>query len=197
MNRSENIADLAAALAKAQGEMRPAPFDRVNPHFKSKYATLTSVMQTIQGPLSKNGLSIVQTLEHQGERMALVTKVLHCSGQWLADGGVPLLLDKSNMMGLGSAISFAKRYGVSAMLGIVSDEDDDGSGACAPEIKSVTHAPATAAQNKQADAAGGDLCCGAKMLPSQYPSKDGKPQLYCKLCRKSRAVASEKTLQEV
>jgi hypothetical protein len=125
MKQSEQINELASALAKAQGEMQPATFDRVNPHFKSKYATLTSIMEAVKAPLSKHGLAVVQTLEGPRDAMTLVTRVVHSSGQWIADDGIPLILDKANMQGLGSAISYAKRYGISALLSVVADEDDD------------------------------------------------------------------------
>lgn len=128
MNRSESIKELAAALANAQGEFGIAEFDRVNPHFKSKYATLTSVMNAVRKPLQKYGLSVVQTLTEGAKGMALETTLLHASGEWLS-GTTPILLAKEDMQGLGSAITYAKRYAVSAILGVVSDEDDDGNAA--------------------------------------------------------------------
>lgn len=132
MNRSESIKELAAALAAAQGEFGIAEFDRVNPHFKSKYASLTSVMNTVRSPLQKNGLSVVQTLSENEKGMALETTLLHSSGEWLS-GSTPIMLSKEDMQGLGSAITYAKRYAISAMLGVVSDEDDDGNAATAQD----------------------------------------------------------------
>lgn len=141
MKKSDNINELAAALSKAQGEMKPAEFDRTNPHFKSKYATLTSIMASIRDPLAKHGLSVIQRLEGDRDTMKVVTCIAHASGQWLEDDGIPLLLDKNNMQGLGSAFTYAKRYGVSALLAIVSDDDDDGNQATNPEPEVKTATP--------------------------------------------------------
>lgn len=186
MKTSEQINELAAALSKAQGEFKPAPFDRTNPHFRSKYATLTSIIATIQAPLTKHGLSFVQTLEQQNEKMVIVTKVLHSSGQWLKDSGIPLLLDKNNMQGLGSAISYAKRYGISAMLGIVSDEDDDGNAASAPDIVAVTKAPtSTPAPQAQTQAVKGMVCEECK-TGTVIVSKVNPNMLYCLQCKASK-----------
>lgn len=137
MNRSESIKELAAALAIAQGDFGIAEFDKVNPHFKSKYASLTSVMNAVRGPLQKNGLSVVQTLSEGEKGMTLETTLLHSSGEWIS-GTTPVLLSKDDMQGLGSAITYAKRYAVSAMLGVVSDEDDDGN-ATSGKTSSLPH----------------------------------------------------------
>lgn len=157
MRQSESINEIAAALAKAQGEMEPAVFDRVNPHFKSKYATLTAIMDTVKRPLAKNNLAVVQSLEGSRDAMYLVTKIVHSSGQWIADDGIPLVLDKNNMQGLGSAMSYAKRYGISSLLTVVADEDDDAEGAVGrPESKQVTQQKA-APPKKQKPAESIDL----------------------------------------
>jgi len=190
MKRSDQINEIAAALSKAQGEMKPAAFDRTNPHFKNKYATLTSIMESIKEPMSKNGLCTVQTLATTEKGMSVVTTVLHSSGQWISDEGIPLVLDKDNMQGLGSAITYAKRYGISALLSVVSEEDDDGEGSLpgrAPTIAGVTHvekplitAPAHSAPS------GNDTCdkCGKKMGPSKFNAG----QLYCVPCKFSKTV---------
>lgn len=125
MNKSESVKELAAALAKAQGEFEPAIFDCRNPHFGNEYASFTSVMQSVRKSLSKNGLSITQI---QSSAHMLETTLLHASGEWIS-GETPLIVDKQNMQGLGSAITYAKRYAVSAMLGVVSDADDDANAA--------------------------------------------------------------------
>jgi hypothetical protein len=126
MKSSEQIIELSKALALAQGEMKPAPFDKKNPHFGNRYATLSSIMSVAREPLAKHGLAIVQRLEGPKEALVLVTTLMHSSGQWMADSGIPLILDKPTMQGMGSAITYAKRYGVTAFLAIVADEDDDG-----------------------------------------------------------------------
>lgn len=128
-NHSENIAELATALAKCQGEMEPAIKDSINPHFKSKFATLYSIWQACRLPLSKNGLSVVQTMDFINDKLCLTTKLLHSSGQWLSSV-TPVISAKNDAQGIGSALSYFKRYSLSAMLGIcTADEDDDGNDA--------------------------------------------------------------------
>ena len=124
MNRSESIKELALALSKAQAEISPAEKDAENPHFRSHYATLTSTIEACR-PMTKQGLSFVQAVISNGEGLALETMLMHQSGEWICSV-TPLLLDKQNMQGLGSAISYAKRYALAAMIGVSSDKDDDG-----------------------------------------------------------------------
>jgi hypothetical protein len=127
LNQSEQINELAAALAKAQGAMKNAALNRINPHFKSKYADLSSVFDAIRGPLSANGLSTVQTT-HIGERhMILRTLLLHTSGQFIASE-YPLPL-AGKPQEIGSAMTYAKRYELAAIVGISADDDDDGNAA--------------------------------------------------------------------
>jgi hypothetical protein len=84
MNQSEQINELAAALAKAQGMMGSAAMNRINPHFKSKYADLSSVFDAMRGPLSANGLSTVQTMSIGERHMILRTTLMHTSGQFIS-----------------------------------------------------------------------------------------------------------------
>ena len=126
----DNIAELAAALCAAQAEMRPAPKDSVNPHFKSKYADLASLWDTIREPLTKNGLAVVQTFspEHAEGELILTTILMHKSGQSI-QSTMRMPLPKRDPQGLGSATSYARRYALAAMVGATSDEDDDGNAA--------------------------------------------------------------------
>lgn len=126
MQTSTNISELAKALCSAQAQLKPAAFDSKNPHFGSKYASLNSVMDAIKLPLSANGLCLVQTIGTTAEgKYVLNTALLHVSGEFITDSFL-LLIDKPTMQGLGSAISYAKRYAISAIVGVCSDEDDDG-----------------------------------------------------------------------
>lgn len=124
MNQTEDIKELVAALAKAQGKMEPAKFNRINPHFKNRYADFTSCMDACREPLSSNGLSIMQYCETINEKLVLVTLLAHTSGQWIKSH-FPLNPMKMDSQGIGSAMTYAKRYSLSAMLGIVSDDEDD------------------------------------------------------------------------
>ena len=125
--RSEKIDTFAAALAKAQAEIRPAEKNATNPHFDSNYADLASVWDACRAPLTANGFSVVQTMEEENGRQYLETLLLHASGEWIA-GRVPLILQRQDMQGIGSAITYARRYGLAAAAG-VAQEDDDGNNA--------------------------------------------------------------------
>lgn len=124
MDKSESINELATALSKAQGEMSAAKKDTTNPFFKSKYADLSSVWDAARTPLTKNGLSVVQTTNPtDGKSMELVTTLIHSSGQWIK-GTMVMLPTKQDPQGMGSCLTYMRRYALSAILGI-SQEDDD------------------------------------------------------------------------
>lgn len=126
---SDQINELASALSKAQGEMAPAIKDSSNPFFKSKYADLSSIWNACRDALSKNGLSIIQTVDMKEGQYVLITTLAHSSGQWISSI-FPILNDKGNAQGLGSAITYMRRYALSAIVGVTCDEDDDGNAAC-------------------------------------------------------------------
>ena len=125
--QSEQINELAAALAKAQGSMRVAVFDRVNPHFRNKYASLASTLDAIRKPLSDNGLSITQITTMRDGAFLLVTTLRHASGQWVVSE-YPLPIN-AKPQELGSALTYARRYSVASLINIASDDDDDAEGA--------------------------------------------------------------------
>ena len=127
MAQSEVINELAAALSKAQGEMQAAIKDKVNPFFKSSYADLGSVWDAARPVLSKYGLCIMQTTEMNpdGSKIIMVTTLAHTSGQWVKSF-LPLNPAKNDSQGIGAAITYLRRYSLSAIVGVVCDEDDDG-----------------------------------------------------------------------
>lgn len=127
MLQSETLTDLSAALVKAQATLKAAPYNRTNPHFKNKYADLASVLDTIRKPLADQGLSITQTTEMRGGTFCLVTTLRHSSGQWVASE-YPLP-QTARPQELGSALTYARRYSLSALACIAADEDDDAEGA--------------------------------------------------------------------
>jgi hypothetical protein len=129
MNRSESIKELATALATAQGEMRGAVKDTANAFFKSKYADLSSVVDAIRAPLSNNGLSFVQAVvPSDADEICVETFLMHTSGEWLSGGVLALPVIKADAQGYGSAMTYARRYSLSALVGI-APEDDDGNAA--------------------------------------------------------------------
>jgi len=128
LNKSDNINELAAALSKAQSSLIAAKKDSKNPFFGSKYASLEAVWDSCRDTLGKNNLSICQTMAYHDGESFLCTTLLHSSGQFL-QGEQRLNPVKNDPQGMGSSISYARRYGLSAILGIVADEDDDGNAA--------------------------------------------------------------------
>lgn len=131
IEQSESIASLAAAFAKAQATIEGAVKGKVNPAFRSKYADLASVWDACREQLSTNGLAVMQ---FPGEvvdgRMTLTTQLTHESGEWMRSTmSVPLA--KADPQGAGSALTYARRYALAAVVG-VCPEDDDGNAASRP-----------------------------------------------------------------
>lgn len=143
MNQSEQINELASALIKVQANLKPVPKDSENPFFHSHYADLTSIWETIRKPLTDNGLCVVQTNSgNTCESITVDTMLLHTSGQWIK-GSLTLKASKIKMskqnpsqveseiidpQSMGSALTYARRYALAAIVG-VCPEDDDAEGA--------------------------------------------------------------------
>jgi hypothetical protein len=128
MNKSESIKELAGALSKAQGEIKGALKDADNPFFKSKYADLASVVEAIRAPLAKHGIAYVQlTVPSEKEEVQVETVLMHESGEWVS-GIIAVPVSKADAQGYGSALTYARRYGLAAAVG-VAPEDDDGNAA--------------------------------------------------------------------
>ncbi len=126
VHMSPTIGALAAALAKAQGTMRHALKDEVNPHFKQKYANLAGVIDACREPLATNGLAFSQITGLNDQGATVKTMLIHSSGEWLAsDLTVPLF--KRDAQGVGSALTYARRYALSAIAGVTQDDDDGNS----------------------------------------------------------------------
>jgi hypothetical protein len=121
--QSENTNELAAALAKAQGQMKAAAYNKINPHFKNRYADMASVIDAIRIPLSSNGLAYTQTTHAEDGHFYLKTTLLHSSGQWKA-GTYPLSLAGTPQQ-RGSELTYARRYTLSCIVGIAPDDIDD------------------------------------------------------------------------
>ena len=126
--QSEQINEIAKALAAAQAEITGAKKSGLNPHLKSKYADLEDSWEAIREPLSKNGLSIWQGVVPQDEGPALRTLLMHESGQWLESIMPMVFKDASNPQVVGTVISYYRRYALKAAVGLY-DTDDDGASA--------------------------------------------------------------------
>lgn len=114
-----------SALVKAQAQMRAAELDKTNPHYKSKYASLASVWDAIRKPLTDAGLAITQTFSHSDGVLLMVTRLVHTSGESI-ESVYPINPSRADAQGMGSAITYARRYAISAMVGLTADDDDDG-----------------------------------------------------------------------
>lgn len=136
--QSEQIGELAKALATAQGKMtfaaKDSTADMGQKGGRRKYADLASVIDAIRAPLSENGLAFVQAVMPDDKSMRIRTTLMHNSGQWIA-GEISLPPDRmGGVQGMGSALTYARRYALAAMVGIAQD-DDDGEAAMAASRK--------------------------------------------------------------
>ena len=131
MTHSESIAEIAKALAVAQKQMKGAAKDSTNPHFRSKYADLSSVREACSEALSVNGIAYAQSsstvIEGDTLYAVVTTMLIHTSGEWLR-GELSLPVSRADAQGVGSALTYARRYSLAAFTGI-APEDDDGNAA--------------------------------------------------------------------
>lgn len=141
MNHSESIKTLALALVAVQKELKSIGKDSVNPHFKNRYASLETITETIRPILARNGFSVIQgggnsISDEAGfvRSLSVETMLLHSSGEWISNT-VAMPLDKTNAQGAGSALTYGRRYGLSSILALTTDEDDDGHEASKPPAK--------------------------------------------------------------
>jgi hypothetical protein len=124
VSMSPECAELFAALAAFQGEVVPPRKTATNPHFKSKFADLADVLEAVRAPLAKHGLSLTQMAVGACDGyVRVVTLVGHKSGQW-CKGVLDMPLAQKTPQGVGSAISYARRYCAMAALGIAAEDDD-------------------------------------------------------------------------
>jgi hypothetical protein len=158
MTASDAINELASALAKAQAAIKPASKDSVNPHFKSRYADLASIWEACRTALTSQGLSVVQ-LPEQGpdlDTISLTTVLLHESGQYIS-GTISAPLARRDAQGIGSALTYLRRYALAAMVGIVADEDDDGSSAVQPAPQRAVQSSPARPVRRAADPVTGEV----------------------------------------
>jgi ERF superfamily protein len=130
-NQSENIADLAAALAKCQSELKPVP-KATKGHFKGGYADLTDCWENCRDALTKNGLSITQTIDMgsvfnvNGTGLFMITTLFHSSGQWIKSTMPIICKTPDDIQKIGSSVTYTRRYMLCSLVGITPIEDDDG-----------------------------------------------------------------------
>lgn len=123
MKMSDSITNLATALAKAQAEIRPAIYDSTNPHFRSKYASLTAVMEACRDALSKNQIAVVQGAAVVDGAVVVNTLLLHASGEYISDE-LSMPFAQATPQQIGSSLSYCRRYSLASLVGITADDDD-------------------------------------------------------------------------
>jgi len=127
MKKSESIVEISQAMAKFQEEVKQPFRDADNPFFKSKYVPLENVVEAIHDIAPKHGLSFVQfPLNDDTGRVGVSTLLMHESGEWIEFPPVFFEAEKQTPQGYGALITYIKRYSLSAIFGITSDQDDDG-----------------------------------------------------------------------
>ena len=124
MRTSEQTNEIAEALASAQGEVRNPSYNRVNPHFKSKYADLGEVLSVVRPALSKYGIALMQMTDVTDTGIVLHTRLTHSSGQWIE--GVYPVSPMGTHQQMGAALTYAKRQALSAIVGVAGEDDTDG-----------------------------------------------------------------------
>ena len=160
---SEATNELFTAISKAQSLMNNAKKTSDNPFFKSKYADLSDVWDVAQGPLTASGLCVIQGAESEGDSVTVSCRVCHSSGQWI-ESSLRLVPTRRDPQGIGSAITYGRRYLLASMTGVVTDDDDGNAASCnkegdakkangttkSPE-KTPTHATGQVCTEKQAE----------------------------------------------
>jgi hypothetical protein len=155
---------LAKALAAAQGKIQGARKTAQNPHLRNKYATLSDVWDACRDPLSSHGLAVVQTTEPHGkEGVCVVTTLLHESGEWIRSR-LFLPVSKPDAQGFGSALTYARRYALSSMVGVCPDDDDANEAVGTSALAAVVKAEPTSAQSAEVEKGIAALLEGAKTV---------------------------------
>ena len=140
MNKSESIKEIAIAMNKAQSEMSGAKKSSKNPFFKSNYANLEEVIECVKTPFADNGLSFMQFPKAVDGFAGVELIIMHVSGEWISQE-LMLKCAKNDPQGMGSAITYARRYTLQSAAGLPS-EDDDGNAASKPPAKPQYKQPA-------------------------------------------------------
>ena len=169
MNSAPVGLKFAAAFVAMQAEMRSPPFDRTNPAFKSGYASLASVMETVRPILHRHGFAVLQDVGERQGRLTITTTLLHSSGESVAHRCAHKSSD--NIQQVGSAISYLRRYALMAMLGIVGEVDDDGEAA---ESKPAKVKAAKPAKVETEAAPAGETYSPIRVTPAQTKGANPK-----------------------
>lgn len=158
MKTSDSLAAIAPALVKASAELKAIVKDSTNPHFRSTYASLDTIIDTVRPVLAKHGLALVQgansphTDEHgRLSAFTVETMLLHASGEYIANT-VVMPVGKADPQGTAAAVTYGRRYSLSSLLCLATDEDQDGNDAMpTPKERAQTIVKQTAAKGPLAE----------------------------------------------
>lgn len=138
MQRSEAINEIVKAVSLLQGSFKGAGKKGYNSHFKSNYITFDAIWDAIHPHLAEQGLSIFQEVTTRENAVGVLTLIAHISGQWMEFGPLEIPFLRRDAHAIGAAITYGKRYALSAVLGIVEEsDDDDGNAALAPAEQKI------------------------------------------------------------
>ena len=136
MKKSENIEEIAKSLIEFRKNLKQPQKDANNPFFKSSYTTLDKVIEAIDETAPNHGLSFTQwAVSNEQGNVGVETLLLHSSGQYIHYDAIYMKPEKNTPQAIGSAITYSRRYTISAIFGITSDEDDDGNQATGNKSK--------------------------------------------------------------
>ncbi len=194
MKHSETFTKLSAALVAAQAQLKAIPKDATNPHFKNRYASLDGIVETIRPVLAAYKLAVIQgagdpIIDHGGslEGFSVETMLIHESGEWISNAAI-VPLTKVDAQGAGGALTYGRRYGLSALLSLATDEDDDGNAAARPRAQATVAERMVAATKEPAPIAEPEVgeepsCpkCGGNMWDNRTSKKNPKaPDYKCR-----------------
>ena len=135
MATSETIGKLALALSKAQKDYKTVERNCVNPFFKSRYSDLASILDATREALASNELAVIQTNEtSENGKLVVVTTLMHSSGEWVS-GTLAMKPVKDDPQGQGSCLTYIRRYAMQQILGVASEDEDDGNAASTTDTK--------------------------------------------------------------
>jgi hypothetical protein len=149
MKRSENISAIAKALSGFNSEVSKISKDSANPFFKNNYASLDNIIDEVRPILTKHGLTIMQFPSSDGLTVSVTTYLLHDSGEWIESEPLNMKPVKVDPQGIGSCITYARRYSLQAFLSLNTGEDDDGNNASNAKAPTGNKQTSTQQQTKQ------------------------------------------------
>lgn len=150
MKQSESIKEIAAALCKAQLQIKAAVKDAQNPFFKNKYADLASVIEAVRVPLNNAGISFLQPASASAEGVMVETVLIHTSGEWVSET-LTMPVNKQDAQAVGSAITYARRYGLQSLCGVPAEDDDGERATKTAAMPKGTITPTTGAWESMSD----------------------------------------------